>query len=217
LGSEESIKTITTKNWQVTLLPFMTRTIVILAAFFFVASLAQLIYLHNIIQTTPRLNLGETLAGLRINENATTGEMLEVARLKALIALEANSIHNQYHQANVLLMARLWTSYIGFVTGMILATVGAAFILGKLREPVTELTAKLADNNFSLKSASPGLILAVLGTCLMITTLIAHHNIDTRQNAIYIHDSDKASEKNTNNPPPLRSPYLPDTSALSPK
>ncbi len=213
---KEPIESIETKNWQLSLLPFMSKTIIILAGFFFLASLAQLIYLHNVIQKGPRLDLREALNGLRIDEKSTGQEILGTVRLKALITLEANSFQNQYHQANILLMARLWTSYIGFVTGMILATVGAGFILGKLREPFTELETKFSGANMSLKSASPGLILAILGTCLMITTLVAHHNIETRQNAIYIQDKEPATEKTHTDAPPLRHPGFQDTSLLSP-
>ncbi len=191
-------------KWQKNMLPFMSRFIIVLSGFFFLASLVQLFYLHNVIQDKPQFNIQQTLAGLNFDSTKTHDEILEAARLKALVALEASSIDNQYHQAKVLLMARLWTSYIGFVTGMILAIVGAVFILGKLSEVSSELTARISGNEMTLKSASPGLILAVLGTCLMITTLVVNHKIETRQTAIYLHDFENIKEKNIE-----KRPYLP--------
>ena len=47
-------------------------------------------------------------------------------------------IKQRYHQANVLLMAGVRVRYPGLVTGMILALIGAVFVLGKIREERTE-------------------------------------------------------------------------------
>ncbi|MFT3934947.1 MAG: hypothetical protein QM726_15080 [Chitinophagaceae bacterium] len=212
----ENSSRISNSKWQINLLPFMSKTIIVLASFFFLASLAQLVYLHNVIQESPALDLRSTLDGLKLPANASTNEIIQSTRLKALVNLEANSFQNQYHQANVLLMARLWTSYIGFVTGMILAIVGATFILGKLREPVSELSSSVSGNSLSLKTTSPGLIMAVLGTTLMITTLVTHHNIETRQVALYIHDSDNQLPASLpDKPPALRLPAINDSSILN--
>jgi hypothetical protein len=197
-------------NWQVNLLPFMTKTIIFLSCFFFLASLAQVIYLHSVIRQDPPLDIKSSLDGLMLPANASTKDIMEATRLKALVNLEANSFQNQYHQANVLLMARLWTSYIGFVTGMILAVVGATFLLGKLREPLSEFSSAIAGNNMSLKTTSPGLILAVLGTSLMLTTLLTHHNIETKQVAIYIHDQYEPTGNSQAHSLPAHPPPLPD-------
>ena len=167
----------------------MIRTIVILSLFFFLASLAQLIYLHYVISHRALFNAKESLSLLQITSDASQEQIIEATRMKALVMLEAGNLDDLYHQANVLLMGRLWTSYIGFVTGMILAIVGATFILGKLKESVSELSGKTAAADFSFKSASPGLILAVLGTLLMITTIVTHHEINVQHAAVYIHDN----------------------------
>jgi len=166
-------------KWQENLLPFMIRTIVFLGVFFFVASLLQLVYLQVVISGTPRFDVKQVNAYF----TAATSP-----RLKALVLLEGTALDDQYHQANVLLMARVWTTYVGFVTGMVLAVVGAVFILGKLAEPASELNAGVSGNNLSFKSTSPGLTLCVLGTALMVATIIVHHNIDTNHRALYIHD-----------------------------
>jgi hypothetical protein len=159
-----------------------------LTLFFFLASFGQLIYLHLTIRNSPTLNLSEALSQLP-SSSLTPAQMIEASKLKALIMLEGHSSQRQYHQANVLLMARVWTSYLGFVTGMVLALVGAAFILGRLREPVSELSSSIQTTALSLKSASPGLLLAGMGTILMLATIITPHRIDVTDRAVYLHDT----------------------------
>lgn len=194
----------------------MIRTIVILSLFFFLASLAQLIYLHYVISHRALFDSKEALCQLKITPNASQQQILETTRMKALVMLEASNLDGQYHQANVLLMGRLWTSYIGFVTGMILAIVGATFILGKLREPVSELAGKTGAADFTFKSASPGLVLAVLGTMLMITAIVTHHEIDVKHAAVYIHDTPASLPYDLPPPMPIPSHSSPDSSNLKP-
>jgi hypothetical protein len=74
----------------------------------------------------------------------------------------------------------------GFVTGMILALVGAVFILGKLRESSSEFEAQTDVMVLSLKSASPGIILAALGVGLMLTTIVTHHEISVTDVPVYV-------------------------------
>ncbi len=196
------------EKWQERLLPFMSRTIVLLATFFFLASLAQLIYLHYVISHRPQFDSQEALSLLKLAPGASPDQILAATRMKSLIMLESYSLDDQYHQANVLLMGRLWTSYIGFVTGMILALVGATFILGKLSEAPSEVTTKTGAADFSIKSSSPGLILAFLGTVLMVTAILTHHEIAVTHNAIYIHDMQTTSDNNSKAIPPLPPPPI---------
>jgi hypothetical protein len=83
-------------------------------------------------------------------------------------------------------MSGLWLRYLGFVTGMILALVGASFVLGKLREPLTEITGELPKINLSLRSASPGIILVFLGAVLMIATILDEDKYEADENRIYL-------------------------------
>jgi hypothetical protein len=176
------------EEWQKKLLPLMSRMIIVLSAFFFIASLTQVIYLQYTISNTPTFDINKALSFLSQKPSDSANKLIEETRLKTLIMLEGNMADNLYHQAHVLLMARIWTSYIGFVTGMILALVGATFVLGKLSSPESELGAKGNLWEISFKSASPGLVLAVLGTTLMLATIFTHHDIKTNQQAIYLHD-----------------------------
>ncbi len=171
-------------SWQKKLLPLMIGMLAVLAFFFFVASFIQLYYLHSRIEDAPKLDLAQAFSIPDSGGAATDMGKLDYSKWKALSILEGYSLQRRYHQANVLLMSRVWTRYLGFVTGMILAFVGAAFILGKLREPETKFDAE-GIWKFSLVTASPGLILAVLGTLLMLATIVTHTEIEVTDSPLY--------------------------------
>lgn len=112
---------------------------------------------------------------------------------RSLVVLDSHILQQRYHQANVLLMARIWVRYLGFVTGMMLSMIGAVFILGKLREPTTELTLgnegenqKIPSNlKVQLVTQSPGIVLVTLGTVLMLITILVHHSIEVNDAPVY--------------------------------
>lgn len=169
------------RRWQLRLLPLMSRMIVGLTIFFFAASMAQLYYLDTRIEQVPQPNLARL--GITLD---TARAAQPTPELRVLASLDAALLERRYHQANVFLMGRLWTSYLGFVTGMILALVGAVFILGKLREDPTEAAAKGAFGEGTLRTSSPGIVLAALGVVLMITTIVTNHPIQTADSPVYI-------------------------------
>lgn len=173
-------------KWQQRLLPLMVSMVVGLTVFFFIASFGQLAYLHWSILQTPALNINTVLNAMTLEPDAPIEDVLVVTRFRVLASLEGNALERRHHQANVLLMSRVWTRYLGFVTGMILALVGSSFILGKLREPASELEAKSSVAAVSLRSASPGILLAGLGVVLMVTTIIVHHEITVRDVPLYL-------------------------------
>jgi hypothetical protein len=100
--------------------------------------------------------------------------------------LEVFIITNRYHQAKVMLMARLWIRYLGFITGMILAVIGASFVLGKLQEPSQELRTELPTGNLTLRTTSPGIILVVLGVVLIVTSTIYKDTIEVQDMGLYL-------------------------------
>ena len=165
--------------WQQRLLPLMVSMLVGITIFFLAATCVQLVFLHRAILRNTQIDLKESLhwEAMTRNESEDTQH--------ALLLLEQNSQAHHYHQANVLLMSRVWTQYLGFVTGMILSLIGAIFILGKLREPPYRLGGQVQGGNFSLETASPGLGLAVLGVVLMVTTLLVHHEISEQDQPVY--------------------------------
>ena len=171
-------------TWQERLLPLMIWMLVGLTIFFFLVTYVQLYDLNSRIEQTPPLKLPDITSKFP-NEDTNAAERITLQRLSLAAALEANTVARRYHQANVLLMSRVWAHYLGFVTGMTLALVGAAFVLGQLRVPITGLESKSGSLELSLRSASPGVIMSVLGVTLMITTIITHREIETQDTSVY--------------------------------
>ena len=171
--------------WQKKLLPVMVKMVIGLTIFFFAASFIQLFYLHSHISNSEGVELKPVMPGL---ESAATSEnaRLDAARWASLLGLEQYALQRRYHQANVLLMARVWTRYLGFVTGMISSLVGSIFILGKLQEPPSALSGDASAWKFSLTTSSPGIVLAVLGTILMVTTLVVPARIEVEDKATFV-------------------------------
>lgn len=166
-------------EWQIALLPLMTTLLVGLTLFFFVASFIQLRDLNARISNSPTVQLERTIERVNSPVHQTSPQILRAAELQILAALDGYALDRRYHQANVLLMSRVWIRYLGFVTGMILALVGASFILGKLRgdESVAQVAAGAVSAAF--RGTEPGLVLALLGVVLMMTTIVVHHQIGT--------------------------------------
>jgi hypothetical protein len=176
---------VTLGSWQRMLLPFMMAMVGLVTVFFLVVTLFQLNALQARIDNPPRLDLAPSLSVLD-ESPASAGERLLFAQWRTLANLEQHALERRYHQANVLLMSRTWTRYLGFVTGMMMALVGAAFILGKLREEASSVSVQGKAVEANLSTTSPGLALCFLGTVLMITTLLSHNAIETRDaNPLY--------------------------------
>lgn len=196
--------------WQERLLPLMVRIIVGLTVFFFLASLGQLVYLHWNIQHGPKPDDQIVSKILPIAVNTEFEKKFQAAPFRAAITLELHALERRYHQVNAVLMTSIWIRYLSFVTGMILAMVGAVFILGKLQGPMSELEAKSSITEFSFKSASPGIILAGLGVILILSTIITQHTINVQDSPLYTRQwfipSDIANPTPTTTPIPTSTP-----------
>jgi len=172
-------------RWQRRLLPFAIGAIGLMAVFFFVSSLVQLGRLNENIAYKPSVTLSaEFKAFERVNPEIAKSD--EHLRWKTLALLEEQTIEHRYAQVNATLMLRAWTRHLGFLTGMILALVGAIFILSKLSESETQLSAEGGGAKAALATSSPGLVLAFLGTVLMVVTLTANFEFTTRDLPVYL-------------------------------
>ena len=169
--TDERIELVQIIRWQTKLLPVIIKVIVCLTVFFFLASLAQLIYLQSRIEKVPDLDQNW------IKDNIPNSQLYQ---------LEYLTIQKRYHQGNTSLMSRIWLQYLGFITGMILVIIGAIFILGKLREPEAKIELSASQVKLSILSSSPGLIMVLLGTFIMITTILDHKKIEISDNNIYL-------------------------------
>lgn len=176
------------KSWQHRLLPFMLGTIFLFSTFFFVATTWQMWGLYT--QMTPipfPIENSELTQGEQqfFSDSPQSLQLLEYFQWKSSYLLEKQTIQQRYRQANLSLLSRLWIKYAGFVTGMILAIVGSVFIVGKLQEPRSTLEGSSPGWALSFNTASPGLVLCLLGTVLMVTTHIVHQKIETYDVAVY--------------------------------
>jgi hypothetical protein len=159
--------------WQLRLLPLMALLLTVASVAFLVVSLIQTNRVRAQIEGAPALILPAELTSLScIGPGLTAVQQQQCVRWKVLVDLEAYTIKRRYHQANAALIVRAWIKYLGFLTGMILAIVGAVFILGRLTEASSHLAAEGTFGKFSLDTVSPGLVLALLGTILMVTTVL---------------------------------------------
>lgn len=190
-----------TLRWQARLRAWMQLMVTGVIVFFLVASGWQIYYVHLRIEKAPALDLAFAAGG---------SLSAEQEHWRTLARLEAHAIQQRYHQANVILMSRIWTTYLGFVTGMILAAVGAAFILGKLREQASEISGKSEAWQLSIASTSPGLIMVVLGTLLMLVTILTHHKIDVNDAPLYLGVSSAQTAPAVLPKPPALSQTRPD-------
>ena len=174
----------TISNWQRRMAPLMVAAVVTTALFFAVVTLREFAKIEGwlIEQSIPAAAVIEK-TGL---SPATFDEQLRQSAARESFALEREVIARRYNQGNLLIATRLWTRMMGFVTGMVLALIGAAFVLGKLSEDISELAANSGGISLSFKSASPGIILSVLGTILMGITIWVPVDLLTQDAALYV-------------------------------
>jgi hypothetical protein len=172
--------------WQTKLLPLMVGMLIGLTAFFCVSNMVQVYVLNNHIRQISEPNLDAGLNLLQVDAQTTPAERLKYATFKTQALLESYAMHYRYHQASVAGMGRGYLIYLGFTTGMVLAMVGATFILGKLKESQSEVATQSSLLKLSITSASPGLILATLGTLLMLTTILARADVQVSDGALFL-------------------------------
>src|SRR5262245_61332042 len=122
------------ERWQQRLLPLMTRMLIGLTLFFFVASLTQLAFLHWRISAGMQPGAFSVPALRDLGPDATVDQRLIANNITVLTSIEVNVIERRYRNVTAFLISRLWLSYLGFVTGMILSLVGSVFVLGKLEQ-----------------------------------------------------------------------------------
>lgn len=174
-------------RWQQRLLPFVLGAVALLALFFFVSTFLQLGRLNEAVAFAPDTRLETTLKAIDARAaQLPAPEATELLRWKTLVLLESDVVRHRYAQVNATLMMRAWTRHIGFVTGMILAFLGALFILSKLSEAQTQLAGETAGAKATLATSSPGIVLAVLGTALMLVTLTANFRYGTSDAPVYL-------------------------------
>ncbi|OQW71069.1 MAG: hypothetical protein BVN33_16540 [Proteobacteria bacterium ST_bin13] len=106
-------------------------------------------------------------------------ELSPEARTAALLELEI--VERRYDQAQAAMLSKMWTRNMGFVTGMLIALLGAAFVVAELRVDASEVTGL----QMAIKSSSPGLILCTIGSALVVVSLSVTYRVDARDTPVY--------------------------------
>ena len=169
-------------KWQNRLLPVMAGFVIALALAFFALSMRTL---HNVDQFVQSEH-GELRDQIKALINTREPESADDVIRRGLLILEADALDRRYHQASGLLMSRIWGKNLAFMTGMIMAFLGAIFILGKLSESPTAVKGGASNWNVSITSASPGILLAFFGTVLVALSIVIHENIDVKDGTAYL-------------------------------
>jgi hypothetical protein len=176
-------------RWQKKLLPwFIIMPTALIGVFIFLAT-QQLVRFSEKLQTRP----DSTLMNIIIppdKELRQSNELFHDQKYLLLVTLahlEQESTYRRYNQGAMLLMSRIFTMYLGFFTGMILAIVGAIFVIGKIREDSSQIDATVNEMmKFSIISSSPGIVFGILGTVLMLATILKHNEITVQDSPLYL-------------------------------
>jgi hypothetical protein len=173
------------RAWRKRVLPLMVLILVAGAVLFAAVSVIEVRRLDQSLEdSVPRL---EAIAEQAVQLSAAPASIsAENRRFAVQVSLETYVTAQRYTLARTMLRARLWTRFMGFLTGMIMAMVGAAFVLGRLREEGSSFNSSGGGFSLSMTSASPGLILAGLGTLLMGLCLVVAPSVTTSDGAIYV-------------------------------
>jgi hypothetical protein len=172
-------------QWQRGLLPFMTYFIVMMAVAFFFFSGLHIYQVTRFIQGGQEQSIRALIQG-ELDKPAGQALTPDDARENSLLLLEADALDKRYHQAGGLLISRIWSRQLAFITGMVMAFVGAVFILGKMSEGVSEVSGGVSEWKVAISSASPGILLSFFGTVLLVSSLFVPATLDVSDGPAYI-------------------------------
>lgn len=171
-------------KWQNRLLPWLIIMPTLLILLFVYLATRQMEKFNVVLEEKPTSILKEDEFA---EMSANLQDNMTYIRWITLVKMEENSYNRRYAQGGALLASRIFTKYLGFFTGMILAIVGSVFIIGKLQEQTTEIEGEVsAQIKGKLSSSSPGIIFGVLGTVLMLSTILQHNEIEVKDQPLYL-------------------------------
>jgi len=191
-------------RWQRRLLPFMTSFVIAMAVLFFAFSGFHLYQVTNFIESQDGKNVRELIQNEIAKPTAENPTSTDITQ-HALLLLEADALDKRYHEASALLMSRIWTRQLAFITGMVMAFLGSVFILGKLSESTSEISGGSGEWKVAISSASPGIILSVLGTVLLVSSLYVRASLDVTDGPAYVSPlRQPAASTTTSTPAPVK-------------
>ena len=174
-------------RWQHKLLPFTTRFLVVIVVGYFLFSMFEFYEMRGLLQGDETAKVRSEIESMVLHSGKNASSSPDSANVvwKSLLLMETDGMEKRYRTASALLISRIWTKQLAFVTGMVLAFIGAVFILSKLSEARTDVSVAVQDWKASLSSASPGLVLAFFGTTLMSISLLYQPKIEVQDRPIY--------------------------------
>ncbi|MDO8838522.1 MAG: hypothetical protein Q7V31_06295 [Parvibaculum sp.] len=151
--------------------------VVTLSAVFIWQSYAQL---HRIEDKVDKLWVG--------TEQTATFEKLDpVGKCAAVLAyLDLEVIKMRHNRTVVALQSRTWMKFLTSMFGAVLVTLGAIFVLGQVSAPHFRAHVEGRGVNVALASASPGLVIVVIGAGLLVASMIVHHEVSQTDQALFI-------------------------------
>ena len=199
--------TMPAEAWQAKLLPFMITGLAVMVVLFFVGTFWNYAGLHA------RLELQEPDIAVALEKARSTSASPAYQDWYMRVMLEDRALRSRHHQNTAVIESRVWTRFMGFMTGMMMVLCGCIFILGKL-ESQFEGNAKTAGSEGAMKTNSPGLVLAVVGSVLIAISLSVSVTVEVVDRPVYLADPGQANERPAPTlPPPLP---LPSETAASP-
>jgi hypothetical protein len=161
------------ERWQNRVLPWATRFLAVSALVFAILTVAQLGWLQWHIMG---MATSDGRSDVRSAMAAAGGYYL----------LEYTTIERRYEQSNALLLSRTWIKYLGFLTGMLMVFVGSTYVIGRFVEHEAKIEFGRGDMKGALTASSPGIIVSVLGTIVIVVSIYVNHAVETFDGAIYL-------------------------------
>jgi hypothetical protein len=153
-------------RWQRQLLPFMKWFVILFGVVYFVVLLLDIWEMQRFLRELNSSHVSNQIFNQL--EYAKDRDMNEQLQRRTDLLLVANAVHKANRQNSVAILSRIAARQSATFTGMVLSFIGAVFILGKLTDrPKDDLGAGGSQWLVHLSSASPGLILVVIGAILV--------------------------------------------------
>ncbi|MCA9423305.1 MAG: hypothetical protein KC592_19960 [Nitrospira sp.] len=183
-------------NWHQKIFPIVTVVIISLVVVFIVISLQQFSAISKNLNSMSPVNAQPIIDKAMGVDKKALDESFEsgsyIAQWAGLFMLETAAMERRHHQANALLASRLWIRYLAVMAGIILIAVGSIFILAKLNETPTEIEGESQAIKLKLTSASPGLVMAILGAMLIMTAVLHNPSIELKDGRAYMGNENEA-------------------------
>ena len=160
-------------RWQRSVLPWATRFLAVSALVFAILTVAQLGWLQWHI-------MGIATSDARSDVRSA------MTAAGAHYALEYTTLERRYEQSNALLLSRTWIKYLGFLTGMLMVFVGSTYVIGRFVEHEAKIEIGHGESKGALTASSPGIIVSVLGTVVIVVSIYVNHSIETFDGSVYL-------------------------------